>query len=380
MPVNSKPETADVVVIGAGIQGLSAAWHLARAGIRDVALVEKSTVGSGSSRWSTSMLMLQMWEEWQLRFSCYTFERYASFRDDTGYDPGFIRTGTYTLVTPEVAGKQRELVALRRKYGVDTQVLTPDELARRLPVLATEHLAFGVYGPADGALDTPNILKGWRASAQDMGVELHEGRRATGLELQGGRIAAVQTTAGNIATRHVVNAAGADADEVGAWAGLRIPLLNRVRNVYLVDSPPGMKTQVFVYDAASQWYFRNTGEMMMVGMGIRQNAPVQDRPDMDYWPEMRAMCLRKAPALAEAPITGGWSGIRPLTPDGSPILGPVAQVPGFINNCGWGGEGIMNAPVGGQLVAEQICDGRTSTFDVTPFLLERFDAEDPLRR
>ena len=170
MPVNSKPETADVVVIGAGIQGLSAAWHLARAGIRDVALVEKSTVGSGSSRWSTSMLMLQMWEEWQLRFSCYTFERFASFRDDTGYDPGFIRTGTYTLVTPEVAGKQRELVALRRKYGVDTQVLTPDELARRLPVLATEHLAFGVYGPADGALDTPNILKGWRASAQDMGV------------------------------------------------------------------------------------------------------------------------------------------------------------------------------------------------------------------
>ena len=78
-----------------------------------------------------------------------------------------------------------------------------------------------------------------------------KGRRATGLELQGGRIAAVQTTAGNIATRHVVNAAGADAHEVGAWAGLRIPLLNRVRNVYLVDSPPGMKTQVFVYDAAS---------------------------------------------------------------------------------------------------------------------------------
>ena len=107
MPVNSKPETADVVVIGAGIQGLSAAWHLAKFGIRNVALVEKSTVGSGSSRWSASMLMNQLWEEWQLRFSCYTFVRYAAFLDDTGFDPGFTRTGTMTLVTPEVAAGQR---------------------------------------------------------------------------------------------------------------------------------------------------------------------------------------------------------------------------------------------------------------------------------
>ena len=380
MPVNSKPETADVVVIGAGIQGLSAAWHLARAGIPDVAVVEKSTVGSGSSRWSASMLMNQLWEEWQLRFSCYTFGRYAAFLDDTGFDPGFTRTGTLTLVTPEVAAEQRRLVVLRRKYGAETHFLTPAEIARRVPEVAREELVFGVYGPADGVLDTPNILLGWRTSAQAMGVAIHEGRRATGLELQGGRIAAVQTETGSIATRYVVNAAGSDAREVGAWAGLRIPSRNRVRNIFLVKPARLVSFPGLLYDGASDWYFRRSGDVVMLGMGARKNAPVQDRPDMDFWPEMRAMTLRNAPVLAQAPITGGWSGIRPLTPDGSPILGPVAQVPGFINNCGWGGEGIMNAPVGGQLVAEQICDGRTSTFDVTPFLLERFDAEEPLRR
>ena len=374
MPVSGSRETADVVVIGAGIQGLSAAWHLARAGIRDVVVVEKATVGSGSSRWSASMLMLQMWEEWQLRFSRYCFKRYEAFADETGHDPGFRRTGTITLVTKEVAGRQRELVALRRKYGVETECLTPGELRRRLPLLASEALAFGVHGPADGALDTPNILRGWRVSAENMGVTIHEGRRATGLELQGGRVAAVQTTAGRIATRHVVNAAGADAAEAGAWAGLRIPLRNRVRNIYLVAPPPQLKSRAFVIDAATHWYFRHTGDALMLGMGARENAPVLDRPDPDYWPTMQAMSRRIAPALADLPIRGGWSGIRPLTPDGGPILGPVAQVPGFINNCGWGGEGIMNAPAGGQLVAEQIHDGRASTFDLKPFLLSRFDA------
>ena len=374
MPGNSARETADVVVIGAGIQGLSAAWHLAKLGIRDVAIVEKSTVGSGSSRWSASMLMKQMWGEWQQRFSQYTFERYAAFADDTGFDAGFVRTGTLTLVTADVAEQERQFVVLRRKYGVETQILTPDEVARWLPLLDTREVVFGVYGPEDGVLDTPNILRGWRSSAQQMGVTVHEGRRATGLELQGGRIAAVQTTKGSIATRYVVNAAGADADEVGAWAGLRIPLLNRVRNIFLVEPPPELKTRLYVMDAATHWYFRRDNGLALVGMGARAEAPVQDRPDMDYWPEMRAMCLRKAPPLARAKICGGWSGIRPLTPDEKPVLGPVAQVQGYINNCGWGGVGIMNAPVGGQLAAEQIHDGRTSTFDVTPFLLSRFDA------
>ncbi|MCE2490375.1 MAG: FAD-binding oxidoreductase [Anaerolineae bacterium] len=374
MPASSVRETADVVVIGAGIQGLSAAWHLAKFGIRDVALVEKSTVGSGSSRWSASMLMKQMWGEWQQRFSAYTFQRYAAFADDTGYDAGFVRTGTLTLVTPDVAEQEREFVNIRRRHGVETQILTPDEVVRLAPVLSGQEIGFGVYGPEDGVLDTPNILRGWRSSAQTLGVRIYEGRRATGLEMEGRRIAAVQTTAGPIATRFAVNAAGSDADEVGAWAGLRIPLLNRVRNIFLVERPPQLNSRVYVMDAATHWYFRSDNGEVLVGMGARRDAPVQDRPDMDYWPEMRDMCLRKAPALAHAIIRGGGSGIRPLTPDERPVVGPVRQVQGFINNCGWGGVGIMNAPVGGQLVAEQICNGRTSTFDVTPFLLERFGA------
>ncbi|MCY4525607.1 MAG: FAD-binding oxidoreductase, partial [Anaerolineaceae bacterium] len=374
-PAGSVKETADVVVIGAGIQGLSAAWHLAKFGIRDVALVEKSTVGSGSSRWSASMLMMQLWEEWQLRFSPYNYARYAAFEEDTGFDPGFVRTGTLTLVTPDMAEEERRLVVLRRKYGANTQILTPQELGRWLPVLATRELAFGVLGPEDGVLDTPNILRGWRQSAQQMGVNIHENRRATGLAWKAGRIEAVQTTTGPIATRTIVNAAGADAQEVGSWAGLQIPSRNRVRNIFLIETPVEIDFHGLVNDAATHWYFRRSGEVVMVGHGARENAPVQAEADMDFWPDVRAICELRAPALAKGPVSGGWSGTRPLTPDGSPILGPVAQVPGFINNCGWGGEGIMNAPVGGQLVAEQICNGRTSTFDVTPFLLERFDAE-----
>ncbi|MCA9911541.1 MAG: FAD-binding oxidoreductase, partial [Anaerolineae bacterium] len=225
--------TADVVVIGAGIQGLSAGYHLAKLGVRDVVIVEKAFMGAGSSGRSASMLMLQVWTEWQIRFSQYCFDRFMHFQGEFDASPDYHRTGSLTLVTDAVAEQEQQLVDLRRHLGVTTEIWTPDEIKRRYPLINTDDLTFGVYGPEDGGIEAQSIMLAYKDAGRRLGVELNQGARATGITLEGGRVASVQTTKGDIQTRWVVNAAGADAAEVGEWVGLHIPIQNRVRNIYV---------------------------------------------------------------------------------------------------------------------------------------------------
>ena len=320
------------------------------------------------------MLMLQVWSAWQMRFSLTCYERFLHFEDEFGVSAGIQQVGSITLVNESVVEQEQRLIALRRQLGIDTQILTPDDVKARLPLIETDKLAFGVYGAVDATLDTPTILQGYKTSAQRLSVQVYEGVRATGLTIQQGRIASVETTEGTISTRKIVNAAGADAGEVGTWAGFTIPIHNRVRNIFVVEHISQMKDNLaFVYDAEGEWYFRQMETGIMVGMGKRKDALVQSVPDMDYWSQVQATIQYRVPSLAQTKVIGGWSGIRPLTPDHRPILGGVETVEGFVNCCGWGGEGIMHSPVGGQLTAEFIHDGQTSLFTIEPFLLSRFN-------
>jgi sarcosine oxidase subunit beta len=364
---------ADVVVIGAGVQGLSAAYHIARQGITDVVVVEQAFMGAGSSGRSASMLMKQVWTEWQIRFSCYCFDRFMGFEQEFGVSPEYHRTGSLALATPAVAAAEHALADLRVGLGVATEILTPDEIKWQFPLIHTDDLAFGVFGPEDGDIEAQSIMLGYKAGARRLGVEIEQGVRASGIRLESGRIAAVETTHGAISTRWVVNAAGADAARVGAWIGLDIPIDNRVRSVYVTDAfpaiPPGTP---FTWDAAAEWYFRKEGHGVLIGMGTRK---ADDAPMAVDWASLPAVIdaiAHRVPALAEAGIASGWTGMRPLSPDHRPILGTVDEVEGYVNSCGWGGEGIMHSPIGGQLVGELIATGTTQTFPLEPFLLSRF--------
>ncbi|MCC6617325.1 MAG: FAD-binding oxidoreductase [Anaerolineae bacterium] len=368
--------TADVVVIGAGIQGLSAAYHLAKLGVRDVVIVEREYMGAGSSGRSASMLMLQVWTEWQIRFSQYSFERFMNFEDEFDASPEYERTGSLTLVTAAVAEREQALIDVRRRLGVTTEIWTPEQIKQRYPLINTNDLVFGIYGPEDGGIEAQSIMLAYKDAGTRLGVELNQGARATGITVEGGRVVSVQTTEGDIQTRWVVNAAGADAGRVGAWVGLHIPIDNRVRNIYVTDAfPPIADDTPFVYDAGAEWYYRKEGPGVLIGMGKRQTTEAPMSIEWSFLPTVIDAVMHRVPALAEVGIASGWTGIRPLSPDHHPIIGPVDGIEGFVNSCGWGGEGIMHSPIGGQLVAEFIHDGATSTFPIDRFLLSRFAGE-----
>lgn len=189
-----------------------------------------------------------------------------------------------------------------------------------------------------------------------------------------GRVRGVKTSEGCIATSTVVNAAGPWAGEVGDWVGVSIPVLKRARTVLVTGPFPDLPSEwPFVKDEEMQWYCRREGPGVLMGMGT---VPV-DAPDVpfqtDMVDEIIDTAVHRVPVLERARLLAGWTGIRPVTPDDQPILGPVDGVEGLVLNCGWGGEGIIQAPAAGQLAAECVVDGRATTFDIRPFGVGRFD-------
>jgi sarcosine oxidase subunit beta len=371
--MNMPQATADVVIIGAGVAGCSTAYHLARMGITDVTVVEMEQVGSGTSGKSASMLSLQFCQdELALQMARYAYDRYMQFEQELGVPIDFRKTGWLSVATLARAENLLDSARLLQSLGVTTEILGPEEIKRRYPELATDDLAVGTFGPDDGSLDPHMIMWGYIKRATELGVRLHQGVRATGIQVRYGRVQGVETTAGPIETHAVVNAAGPWAIEVGRWAGVEIPILNRARSILVTQPFPAIPSdRPFVEDVAVEWYARPEGPGMLMGMG---QWPVEDLSvafTRDMMNEMIEAAVHRVPVLEHATMLTGWTGVRPMTADSRPILGKAPGVEGLILNCGWGGRGIIQAPAGGQLVAELIQHGHTLTMDIRPFNIER---------
>ena len=161
---------------------------------------------------------------------------------------------------------------------------------------------------------------------------------------------------------------------VGRWVGLDMPIDNRRRSIFITQPFPQIPDGTpMVHDDDVAWYYRKEGPGVLIGMGSEEATEVSWSVNWDFLPQMVEYAMHRVPVLAEAEIMRGWSGIRSLTPDGVPIIGPVDGLEGFVNSCGWGGEGVTGAPAGGQLVAEIIHTGKAESLDVASFLLSRFD-------
>ena len=365
---------ADVVIIGAGVIGCSTAYHLARMGITNVVVLEKEQVGSGTSGKSASMLGMQFChDELSIDLVKQSYARYMQFEQELGVSIDFKPIGWLTLATAQNAEQLRSNAQLLQSLGVRTLVLEPDEIKRRYPEINTQDLALGALGPDDGPVDPHMIMWGYIKKACEMGVRLCERVRATGLSVQSGQVTGVNTDQGFVATRMVVNAAGPWAIEVGRWAGVEVPIVNLARSILVTRPLPDIpSTRPFVDDLTAEWYYRPEGPGVLMGMGT---LPVEDM-EVSFSPEivdeMIETAVHRVPVLEKASMLTGWAGIRPMSPDDRPILGPAPSIEGLVLNCGWGGAGIMQAPIGGQLVAEYISQGRATTMDISVLGVERF--------
>ena len=364
---------AEIVIIGGGIQGLSLAYYLTQRGARDVCLLEMNSLGSGSSGRSAAIIGYAFPSEDCLPLLGPSFDALLRFDDEVGVDPGYDPIGCVLLARTEQAPELRRRHALLEALGVEVYLLDRAAIAELTPGLNLQDIEVGLYEPGAACVDPHSIMMGYAQQARRKGAQLVEDVRVTGLEIQGDGVVGVQTTAGPVATRCVVNAAGFCARPVAAWAGLDLPITNVKRHIFCTGPVPAYADPFpFTYEVDPTWYIRREGPGLLIGMGASPSDEEDPQVDWSFLDAVIEHSLHRAPPLEEAGVKSAWAGLRPLTPDENPILGPAGELQGFWNDCGWGGQGIMLAPAGGMILAEWILEGVSHSARGTTFLAQRF--------
>ena len=376
------PRTASAVVIGGGVVGCSIAYHLARRGLRDVVVLERDTVGSGTTSKAAGGIRAQFATETEIRFSLESIRVFERFPEEFGVDPGYRKIGYLFLISDQaqLRGFQARM-ALQQSLGVDVRLIAPDEARKLVPALRVDDLVAAVWGPGDGMAGPAEVTNGYARRARELGARILEGVAVTGIDLEGGGVRAVRTSEGTIATPLAVNAAGPHAARVGRLAGLEIPVLPRRRHIFFTEPFPELPGPIpLTHDCRTGLYFRKEMEQVLLSPGDVED--VGDDPNVTVdWKRVEETvekAIDRVPLLERARIAGGWAGLRPLTPDEHAIIGWAPGVEGFFLAVGFGGWGFQHSPATGLHSAEWILDGRPS-LDLSLFDPGRFARGAPAR-
>ncbi|HEY8527153.1 MAG TPA: FAD-binding oxidoreductase [Acidimicrobiales bacterium] len=372
------PRSAPVVVVGGGAVGTSTLFHLAATGCRDAVLVERDTLGSGSTGAAAGGIRAQFSDVLNVRVARECAARFARFADEVGGDIGYHRCGYLFLLREDEVAAFEASVAVQRSLGVETAVLRPDEAAELVPGLRTDDLAAATFNPTDGCADPGAVVQGYAAAARRAGARVVQGTAARRILVERGRVAGVDTTDGTIACDRVVCAAGVWSRELAATAGVDLPVRPERRYVHIAEDgggaagggtvgaaggSGGLPAEVpLTIDFASGFYFhreRPGAPRLLVGgpwAGVDDLAPV---------------ALHRVPALADVPIRRGWSGYYEMSPDHNAVVGAAPEPAGFLYGTGFSGHGFQQAPVVGEYLAALALD-RPPPLDLSPFSLARF--------
>jgi sarcosine oxidase, subunit beta len=377
---------AEVAVVGAGVIGASAAYHLARRGCTPVLVLERSlSSGEGSTGRATGGFRAQFGSEINVRLSLLSREKLLRFEEELGADPGYRPCGYLFLAGDEaqldvLLGAQR----VQRAAGLEeAREVTPSEIGEINPQIGTGGLVGGVFCPTDGFIRPMQILRGYVEGAERLGVRFEYGVECTGFELDGsGRIAAVRTSDGEVECGSVVNAAGAWAAPVAREAGLDLPvrpLRRQAAVTYPFDAlPEDMPMTIFVEDG---FHFRvRDGRVLLLWPDEPDVADPFDQSVEDAWlGTVFEMARSRVPCLSETSIDRErcWAGLYEMAPDGHALLGKAPGLENLYLANGSSGHGVMHSPALGQLLAEILVDGAAQALDVRALRPSRFAEDEP---
>lgn len=372
---------AEVVIVGGGCMGASAAFHLARRGITDVVLVEREAVlGAGSTGRNAGGVRHQFSNEANIRLSIESIRLFERFREEVGYDIDFHQDGyLFLLSSPASVEAFRRNVAVQRACGIDVEWLDAADAARLAPGLEVDGVLGATFCARDGIADPNGVTMGFARAAQGMGVEIVRDTEVTGIDVRGGRVAGVRTSRGDIFTPVVVNAAGPYARAVGRLAGVDVPVDPYRRHIFIAQrfSGPVPPSRIMVIDFDTTFYFHREGPGVLFGMGDPAEASGFDTTvRWDFLPEVTQTAIRRLPALADASVSHAWAGLYEMSPDANPIIGAVPGVEGFYLINGFSGHGFQHSPAAGRVLADVII-GRDPGLDLAPFSIGRFAAGRP---
>lgn len=372
-------DTADIVIIGGGVHGASLAFNLARQKAGKIVLLEKNNLASGPTAKSSAMIRPLFNESVYIQLVDEATKMFEQWGDCVGGDTGFVQNGflriTKSLDKDALAGD----LELAKSLGVNYQIIPNDELNNYAPNAKFDHDEIAVLFPEGGYADPYLTTLSLASAAKKLGVEIIEGVSVTGIKVSQGRIDAVQTDAGEISTRTLVNCAGAWSDRIAAFAGIQLPIKIRRIPVSLFRKPLEMNIENPVFsDGPHEVYLRKADEnMFRSGLFGSENLlkTAVDPVDPDTYDEtiskdlvdgFRQPLEQRFSVMRKTYFSGGFSAIYDMSPDGHPIIGRMPEVDGFWCDCGWSGNGFASSPVIGRCLASEITGGE-SEIDISYF-------------
>ena len=374
----SLPTTADIVIIGGGVMGASAAYHLAQQGVaaRNIVLLEKENFfGQGSTGRCAGGVRYQFSTEINIKLSLASLPMLERFKEELGQDVSYRQCGYLLIATNKKdAAKFKHNVELQNKLGVHTQLLSGDEVRARLPLMRFDDAMAGTFNQKDGVVDPNSVVMGYIAAAQRMGVQNFSGTEVIGVNLRGDQVEGVQTTAGAIKTRMILNAAGPWSSQIGKMAGVQLPVIPLRRQMFTTSPLKEIRDDFpFVIDFAQSLYFHREGEGLLIGMSNQNEQPGFDQSvDKDFELANLEAAINRMPLVEKAQRSSHWAGLYEVTPDAHPIFGGTT-VNGFYVCTGFSGHGFMHGPISGKLMSEYILDEKFTSMDVSMLDLKRFE-------
>jgi glycine cleavage system aminomethyltransferase T/glycine/D-amino acid oxidase-like deaminating enzyme len=379
------PTRARVVIIGGGVIGTSVAYHLAHAGVRDVVLLERDQITSGTT-WHAAGLMVTFgsMSETSTEMRKYTRNLYANLEAETGQATGLKQVGFVQVTTdPDRLEEYRRVSAFNRYCGVDVHEVGPDEIAKMWPLARVDDVLGGFYVAEDGRANPVDVTMALAKGAKMQGARILENVPATGLIKKGNAVAGVRTAYGDIEAEVVVNCAGMWARQIGEQAGVNIPL-QAAEHYYLITEPfDGMHGDLPVLeDPSSYGYFREEGAGLMIGLfeavcapwkvgGIPENFSFGELPpDWERMAPYLEKAMARVPISTEVGVRKFFCGPESFTPDLLPIVGEAPEVKNYFVAAGLNSIGILTGGGIGRAMAQWIIDGRPD-IDITGINIDR---------
>jgi sarcosine oxidase subunit beta len=349
-----------VVVIGGGVIGLSAAYHLARSGVDRVVLVERDELGSGSTCRAAGGVRAQFSDTVNIELGQRSLRTFETFREDFAQEIDLHQVGyLFLLDRPEHVALFEQSVALQNELGVPSRMLEVAEAARLSPLIGTDGLLAAAYSPTDGHCTPESVVLGYATAARAAGATIVRRTTVEGIERDGTTVAAVLTDRGRIATDVVVCAAGPWSREVGAMAGVDLPVTPERREIVVTEPVAGLDPATpYTIDYGSTFYFHREGRGLLMGMSDPELIP--------------AAVERRAPALRDVGVASGWAGLYEMTPDHNALIGEAEGVSRFLYATGFSGHGFLMGPAVGEVVRD-LYHGRPLVVDVSALDVRRFE-------
>jgi heterotetrameric sarcosine oxidase gamma subunit len=380
------PDRAQVVVIGGGVIGTSVAYHLTKLGYTDVLLLEQGLLSSGTT-WHAAGLVGQLRaSESGTRLVQYSTQLYAELEAETGLTAGYRQCGGVTVARTEDRMIQlKRTAASAAAYQLECELLTPAEARARYPVMQVDDLVGAIWLPNDGRANPADLTQALAKGARMRGCRIAERTRVLGIDVVDGRVTGVRTDGGDVETEIVVNCAGQWAKQVGAMAGVNVPLHSAEHFYVVTETIAGVHPDMpILRDPDGYTYFKEEVGGLVIG-GFEPEAKPWVSPDAipypfefqlleedwDHFQILMDNALLRIPVLEETGLKKLYNGPESFTPDNQFVLGEAPECANYFVGAGFNSVGIASAGGAGRALAEWIVNGEP-TSDLTGVDIRRF--------